>query len=100
MFQLFQRPTCPLLRDSSENLIQIISWLMAISILTIVFIVNKKYYLEGKFIRILGNISYYIYLTHARIAFVVILLIGLDSLFLALFITIIISYLIYNIFNK
>lgn len=39
----------------NENLIQIISWLMAISILTIVFIVNKKYYLEGKFIRILGN---------------------------------------------
>lgn len=84
----------------NENLIQIISWLVALSILTLVFIINKKYSLQGKYIQTLGNISYYVYLTHVRVAFVIIFFLGLHSLFLATFITIIISYIIYKMSNK
>ena len=84
----------------NENLIQIISWLIAISILILVFTINRKYSLEGKFIQTLGNISYYVYLTHARISFVFILFIGLNSLALATLITIIISFIIFKISNK
>ena len=79
----------------NEDIIQIIGWTIAIFILITAFLLNNNYYIEGKNIIHLGHISYYVYLTHIRIAFVLILYIGFNSLILAITLSIIISSILY-----
>lgn len=84
----------------NEDIIQVLGWIIAICILILAFLLNNNYYIEGKNITTLGNISYYVYLTHTRIAFIFILYIGLNSLIIAIILSIIISAILYKIENR
>ncbi len=84
----------------NSDIILIFSWIIAIIILFISFFLSPQYTIEGRNITFLGNISYFIYLSHTRIAFVLIFFIGFNSLLVAILITILISTLLYKITNK
>lgn len=80
----------------NEDKIQITGWIIAICILFFTILVNKKYTIDGFIISYLSKTSYFIYLTHLRIAFVAILFIGIHSLLLAIFFTLLTS----TVFSK
>lgn len=66
--------------------------LLAVLSLGIFSYINRKYEFEGKALVFLGGISYFFYLAHIRIAYELLCQIGVKSILLWIFITILISY--------
>ena len=86
-----------------DNLIQ--SFVFTLVIINIAVNANCKYVIENKYVNLLGDISYGLYMYHSIVAFTIIKLLGtimggylLD--FIILGITILISYLSYILFEK
>ena len=72
---------------------------MAVAIILICSLINIRYIVKSRVLVFMGTISYFFYLTHARIGYTLISYIGVYSILVWILITIVISYGFFEI-NK
>lgn len=82
-----------------ESKIMILAYVIAIILLQIASLINRKYDMNGKIALFLGTISYFFYLCHVRIGYTIITYIGVDSILVWVLITTIVSYLLWKVYN-
>lgn len=84
----------------NEDIVQIISFISSILFIYIISELNKKYVIQNKILYFLGIISYFFYLSHLRWGWVITAYLEVNSIIIWIFITICISYILMNIYNK
>ena len=83
-----------------EGKLMLFAFFIAVVVLSLVSMINKKYIVNGKTILFLGDISYFFYLLHARVCYTLIVYTGINSIIAWVGITLIISWLVFFIYNK
>lgn len=83
-----------------EDKFQIVSFCMAMGILCIVSRLNKFYDFKGSILLWLGSISYFFYLSHRRISWVIMEATCFVDLIIWLLLSLIVSYVIYKFYKK
>lgn len=78
-----------------EGKYMILSYVMAISIIGLCSLLNRRYIVSSRILAFMGTISYFFYLTHIKIGYTLLSYIGIYSILLWLVITIAISYGMY-----
>lgn len=82
-----------------ESKFMIMSYVMAILIIVICTLLNKKYLINSKLLAFMGSISYFFYLSHGRISNVVMVYTSVYSVTYWILLTIFFSLLLYKVYN-
>ena len=80
-----------------EQKIIIFDFFVGVFVLWLLSFISSKYEMRGKIILSLGTISYFFYLAHVRIGYTLLTYMGLDSILLWALLTILISFILYEI---
>lgn len=83
-----------------QGLIMMIVYLIATSLLLVVFIINRRYTIESKILLFLGGISFFFYLSHIRIGYNLMTYIGWNSIILWIVVTILCSMVLDKVFSS
>lgn len=75
-----------------ESKYMILSYVMAVSIIGICALLNRRYIVCSRILAFMGTISYFFYLTHIKMGYTLLSYIGVYSILLWLMITIAVSY--------
>lgn len=83
-----------------EDYIMILNFIISILIILLLSCLNKKYEYKGKSLLFLGTISYFYYLSHRRICWVLCCYLNIYDLLFWVLLTILVSYILYWFYNN
>lgn len=83
----------------NENIYQIISFIIGIITLIFIYKINKTYTIKGKIILFLGNISFFYYLCHIRLTYVLLYYLKIESVLLWSILNILVSFCMFKLYN-
>ena len=75
-----------------ESIFMILSYIVAVVIIIICSIINRRHYIDSRVLAFMGGISYFFYLSHVRIGYTIMAYSDVNSVFLWVAITIITSF--------
>lgn len=75
------------------------SFVLSVLVLLFISFLNKRFVFKSKILLFLGLISYFFYLVHRRIAWVVCCYLGIDGVVPWIFVSLIVSILVYGLYN-
>lgn len=97
--QLYIIITFCLLTFLNENIYQILSFIIGIISLFCIYKINKIYSIKGKILLFLGNLSFFYYLCHIRITYVLLYYLKIESVFLWAVINILVAFYMFKLYN-
>lgn len=80
-----------------ESKIMLLAFFIAVVAIITVSILNKYYIINGKMILLLGSISYFFYLLHARICYALIVYLNINSIIAWVLLTMLLAWIVYRI---
>ncbi|PWJ55900.1 MULTISPECIES: acyltransferase [unclassified Fibrobacter] len=83
-----------------ENSHMIISFVLAVASLALCSAINKHFDFKGKHLLFLGSISYFYYLCHRRISWIILCYLGIHDVLCWTVFSIVTAWLIYIVYNK
>ena len=83
----------------NENIYQQLSFLIAGIFIVLIFRINKNYTIKGNILLLLGNISFFYYLCHIRITYVLMYYTKIDSVLIWTLFNIVIAYVMNKLYH-